>query len=449
MSVIRPIPQSPQERALSISIRELLFGGARGGGKTDAGIMRCLRNVDNKRFRGLVIRRNYADLCDWIDRANQVFAAVGAKKAEGDFKFPSGAIIRTGHLKDADAYTKYQGHEYQLILIEELTQIPSEEHYQRLISSCRSSVDSLKPQIFCTCNPGGVGHGWVKRRFVTPAAPGTAFIADGDYRIFIPAKLSDNPFLLKDKSYKRTLEALPEHIRRAWLDGDWDALEGQYFDDFRESQHVIKPIEIQEHWHKFISIDWGYFPDPFVVLFFAVDEFGTVYLYREWEGHRTIPADVAAQAYKISPEYRYAVGDPSMWAHKDSLESTAQKMQENGLSRLEPADNSRINGWMRVHEYLKINPKTGKPYLQIFSTCRRVIETFPQLIHDDRNPEDAAGGDDHHLDALRYFLMSRPSVSSVPIVEPKFESMADEQAWRERQKMKKTVRFDALDLFGD
>lgn len=437
--IIRPFPKSPQERALSISIHELLFGGARGGGKTDAGIMRCLRHRLIPRFRGLVIRRNYSDLCDWIDRANQIFSIVGAKKSGGDFVFPSGATIRTGHLKDADAYTKYQGHEYQLMVIEELTQIPKEEYYQKLISSCRSTIPEVKPEIFCTCNPGGVGHSWVKKRFVSPSTPGVAFLADGNYRIFIPAKLSDNPVLMQDRSYVLTLKSLPEHTRRAWLDGDWNALEGQYFDDFREVTHVIKPIELKPHWHRFMGIDWGYFPDPYVVLFFAIDEFGTVYLYREMAGNKEIPADVAMAAYKFCPEYRYATGDPSMWAHKDSLDSTAQKMQSNGLDRLEQADNDRINGWTRIHEYLRKNPKTGKPYLQVFSTCRKVIETFPNLIHDERNPEDAIGMDDHWMDALRYFLMSRPSTGKTPEVKPVFASMAEECRYNEKKKMKKTV----------
>src|SRR3990172_453739 len=152
-------PEPKQIIALQSECFETLFGGSRGGGKTDCGMVWMLYAIEHPLFRGLVIRKNETDLRDWIDRATRMYSGVGGKVTgrPAVIDFPSGARIYTGHLKDDQAYTKYQGHEYQRILLEELNHIPTEDSYLRLISSCRSTID-LKPMIFATTNPGGVGH---------------------------------------------------------------------------------------------------------------------------------------------------------------------------------------------------------------------------------------------------------------------------------------------------
>lgn len=234
--------QGQQTEALSRQEFEILYGGARGGGKTDAGIVWIAEPYENPQYRGLVIRRNAIDLGDWIDRAEAMFRKIGGRKVSTrfgvEFHFESGAKIRTGHLKDDGAYTKYQGHEYQRVLIEELTHIPSEELYLKLISSCRSTVPGLKPQIFCTTNPGEVGHIWVKERFVDigPSNKPVAFKDEQTgvtkWRIFIPARIEDNPKLLDaDPGYLAFLNQLPEDLRRAWREGDWTVydVKGAYY----------------------------------------------------------------------------------------------------------------------------------------------------------------------------------------------------------------------------
>ena len=158
MNVLWKPHKGPQTYALSIKdCYECLYGGARGGGKTDAGIVWMLKETANSLFRGLVIRRTADDQSDWLDRASRIYTNAKFVGKPTKIEFPSGAIIRTGHLRDDQAYTKYQGHEYQRMLIEELTQIPDEESYLKLLSSCRSTID-IKPQVFCTANPGGKGH---------------------------------------------------------------------------------------------------------------------------------------------------------------------------------------------------------------------------------------------------------------------------------------------------
>lgn len=229
-------PTTKQAEALRQTDFEILYGGARGGGKTDAGQAWMLYDISHPRLRGLVIRKNASDLNDWVSRAKIMYAPTKAVFAMNEIRFPSGAVLVTGHLKDENAYEKYQGHEYQRMLIEELTQIPTEERYLKLISSCRSTIPALKPQVFCTTNPGGPGHKWVKQRFKldgdTRINIRTTDEITGRTRIFVPAKVDDNPYLMKnDPDYVRFLDGLPDGLREAWRHGSWQEVEikGAYY----------------------------------------------------------------------------------------------------------------------------------------------------------------------------------------------------------------------------
>src|SRR3990167_2214441 len=229
-------PYPKQEEALKRAEYEILYGGARGGGKTDTGLVWLIGESfePNKplllhpRYRALVIRKNAEDLSDWIDRAYRFFSGFGVDIAykPAVLRFPSGAVIRCGHLKDDQSYTKYMGQEFPRILVEELTQIPFEKRYLQLIASCRSTIPEIPPQIFATTNPGGLGHGWVKRRFVDPAPAGIRFVDKniGRSRIFIPATVDDNPTLVKsDPKYISMLEGLKEtdvDLWKAWRLGE-------------------------------------------------------------------------------------------------------------------------------------------------------------------------------------------------------------------------------------
>ena len=228
-------PTPVQMIALSSTADEILFGGSRGGGKTDTALHWLLYDVENPAYRGLVIRRNATDLADFIDRARTTYNPLGATVAgnPATIKFPSGAIIYTGHLATPDAYTKYQGWEIHRLLMEEVTHIPSEKLYEKLLGSVRSTVDNLKCQVFLTTNPGGAGHEWVKERFSIGTKPSRIkFSVDGRTFIYINATIRDNPhLLLKDPSYLKYLESLPDNLKEQWLNGSWADMDidGAYY----------------------------------------------------------------------------------------------------------------------------------------------------------------------------------------------------------------------------
>jgi len=257
-------PQSKQVLALERPEFEILYGGARGGGKTDAGMAWMCFSYDENgtpvymhpKYRGLVIRQQSKDLTDWVERAKWMYRATGAEFTGNpvQIKFPSGAIIRTGHLNDTDAYQQYQGHEYQRELIEELTQIPSEVSYAKLLSSCRSTIPELKPQFFGTTNPGDVGHDWVKKRWRIPdfvTEPVIITPTEFGDRVFVHATVYDNEVLnTTDPNYRKQLEAIPdENLKRAWLLGEWGnpIIPGSVYKDELDKAEKNGQIGIYRH----------------------------------------------------------------------------------------------------------------------------------------------------------------------------------------------------------
>lgn len=239
MNQWKPHP-GKQTQVLTITPRqafEILYGGARGGGKTDAGMGWLLYDHEHPKYRALVIRRNADDLRDWIDRARSFYAGIAEVVGNPpEVRFFKGGIIRTGHLADSKAYTKYQGHEYHRMLIEELTHIPTLELYKKLMASCRSTIPELRPQVMANCNPDGPGFEWVRKRWGLHGIPkDMVWSVDPDTGlplVFVPARLQDNPTLMvNDPNYVKMLNGLPDGLREAWRDGSWDdpIIKGAYY----------------------------------------------------------------------------------------------------------------------------------------------------------------------------------------------------------------------------
>lgn len=415
----------PQTKALQSNSFETLYGGARGGGKTDAGLVWMLKCITNPAFRGLVIRKNADDLSDWVDRAATMYKAYGAQIAyrPAIIRFPSGAIIRTGHLKDDQAYTKYQGHEYHRMLIEELTQIPDEKRYLQLVASCRSTVSGLDARIFATTNPGGVGHGWVKRRFVDPAAPGEKFrdSSTGRTRVFIPAKVEDTPQLVKnDPGYIQFLEGLKDsdvELWKAWRLGDWDTFAGQFFKEFRRDLHVIHPFIPSKQNIIIGGMDWGR-TAPFAFVLAEVQvvnmegtKFNRARTFLEVYGTDKTPRDWATIIKERIKDFNVKLdditwiqGDPAMFKDADDGSIGIADLFKNDGIRLVSADNDRVGGWTVMHNWLSIAPD-GLPYWQITSNCVNLVRTLPELVHDETKVEDVdTESEDHAPDAHRYLF---------------------------------------------
>jgi hypothetical protein len=418
----------PQTKALQSRAFETLYGGARGGGKTDAGLVWMLKEIKNPNFRGLVIRRNADDLSDWVDRATKLYTGYGADFAykPAVIKFPSGAIIRSGHLKDEQAYTKYQGHEYQRMLIEELTQIPDEKRYLQLVASCRSTVPNLDARVFATTNPGGLGHQWVRGRFIDPSPPGIKFLdpVTGRSRIFIPAKVEDTPQLVKnDPGYINFLEGLKStdvELWKAWRLGDWDTFAGQFFKEFKRDLHVCKPFIPSKQNVLVGGLDWGY-NAPFC---FSVSEVSRIVLtngmkfYRvktflECYGTGKIPkewVDIIKERLKFFnltlENIAWIQADPAIF-NKGTDGSVSIRDQfikaDDRFYNIKQGSNDRIAGWAQMHNWLSIAPD-GLPYWQISENCINGIKEIGSAVYDENKTEDLEAEFDHFLDQERYKL---------------------------------------------
>ncbi len=463
--------EGPQTLALSIEVYEMLYGGARGGGKTEAGIMWLISDdyYKNGLFRGLVIRKNFTDLSDWVDRAERIYVPLGARRVGDNFHFPSGAKILTGHLKDKSAYEKYQGHEYQRMLIEELTHIPREEDYLKLIASCRSTVPGLVAAIFASANPTGRGHTWVKKRFVkgpgVPKYPTTIFKdpESGRTRIFIPADIEDNPTLIKnDPGYVNFLNSLPAKLRKAWRQGNWDITDGQFFEEWRQDVHVCVPFDIPKEWKRFICMDYG-FAKPSAVYWCAVDpKTGRVYTYRELYVTQHTYEMLAEAICRLTPAEERDLID---WMVADSsIKDSGQETGRTGLDIMETTfieknwmlsirmatkgPGSRKNGWNLVRSYQRVQySEEGLPITrwQVFDTCVKLIEVWPQQMYDDLDPEDLdTDGEDHAPDAIRYGLraLNEPwdQKPKEPPPPPSNPVLTDDELYYRIEKQKKYRR---------
>ena len=422
--MLEGFPSERQREFFLSRARHTAYGGARGGGKSWA--MRRKFILLALRYHGLnllLLRRTLPELREnhLIPMQRELYGFAVYNSAERVFRFPNGSRIKLGYCDTMQDVYQYQGQEYAVIGLEEATHFTEEQ--MRFLTTCnRTTRKDFSPRMYYTCNPGNVGHAWVKRLFIDRLY---AENENPDDYLFIPARIYDNKVLLEaDPNYIRQLEALPEELRRAHLDGDWDVHAGQYFREFSRDRHVIEPFEIPSWWRRFRSMDWGY-NDPCCVLWHAVDGENRVYTYRELYVRETRAGEVASMVLELSrgESISYTVASPDMWQKRGAVlsgaggfegETLAELFTTSGLS-LTPADNSRVPGWNRVRDFLAVAPD-GRPNWLCFSDCRNLIRQLPALQFDQHNREDAADGDDHAPEALRYALMSRPRAGRQPII---------------------------------
>ena len=400
-------PSEKQKEFLLSKAKYTAYGGARGGGKSWALryklLLLCLRYAG---IRTVIIRRTFPEL-----RENHVGAlyelAVKTGLAEYSethkvFRFINGSQIKLGYLDSETDLWQYQGQEFDVIAIDEATQL-YERAFVVLAASLRGA-NNFPKRMYLTCNPGGVGHGWVKRLFIDKNYREGE--SPEDYR-FIPALVYDNaPLLESNPDYVKQLEMLPEELRRAWLFGEWDVFAGQFFTEFDERIHSAS-LTLPKNAERYCALDYGL--DMLAALFIAVDEKGRAYVYDEIYESGLIVSEAAEKIRRKSEGEMIYIAPSDLWSRqKDSGKSIAELFAEGGvyLTRLCP---ERISGWLALKEWLKTD-ENGRAMMQIDVKCKNLLRTLPLLMHDARRQGDAATEPHeitHAPDALRYFASFR------------------------------------------
>ena len=409
----------PQTEFLAAAEKDVLYGGAAGGGKSYAMLVDPLRFCHRSAHRGLILRRTMPELRELIDKSRELypraFPGTRFREVEKVWNFPSGAKIEFGFLeRDADVY-RYQGQSYSWIGFDEITHLPTEFGWNYLSSRLRTTDSEITPYLRCTANPGGVGAHWVKKRYVDPNEPNNSFRgADGLTRKFIPARLDDNPYLAKDGRYEEMLKALPPVQRRQLLEGNWDITEGAAFTEFDTDAHIIPPFQIPIHWERVKGIDYGYASES-ACIWSAVDSSdGTLIIYRELYRKNLTGVDLGEMITQMELEDPFSVQgvlDTSAWAKTGTTGPTVGEALQLAGHKLRRADKNRIQGKIQIHEYLKLK-QSGRPQIQIFNTCPNLIRELQSIPLDKNNPEDVdTHAPDHAYDALRYLIMSRPKIN--------------------------------------
>ncbi len=412
--------EGPQTDFLAAGEKDVLYGGAAGGGKSFAMIIDPLRYCHKKAHRALILRRSMPELREMIDKSRelypQAFPGARFREVEKLWNFPSGAKIEFGFLeRDADVY-RYQGQAYSWIGFDEITHLPTEFSWNYLASRLRTTDPKIQTYLRCTANPGGVGSHWVKKRYIEPAEHNTSFLGhDGLSRKFIPAKLADNPYLAKDGMYEQMLMSLPPIQRRQLLEGNWDVAEGAAFVEFDPDVHVITPFELPIAWERLKGIDYGYASESCCLWGIMDINDGTLIIYRELYRKGLTGEELAiiiSDMELVDPFSVSGVLDTSAWAKTGVAGPTVGESLIRAGHKLRRSDKNRIQGKIQVHEFLKVR-ENGRPKLQIFNTCPNLIRELQSIPLSKTNPEDVdTHASDHAYDALRYMIMSRPRMES-------------------------------------
>ena len=441
-------PQKKQAIFMSRPEDEALYGGAAGGGKSDALVIEALRQVHIPHYKAIILRKTYPQLTELIEKSLGYYKAVFPKAKYNDSKhvwtFPSGAKIYFGSMQHTKDKHNYQGKAYDFVAFDELTHFTFEE-YNYLFSRNRPNGPGTRCYIRATANPGGVGHSWVKQRFITAAeAMSTIWeehsvnMPDGSVkkfrksRIFVPSSVFDNKKLIEnDPGYLGRLAELPKAERDALLYGDWNSFSGQVFAEWvnddkhyddRKNTHVISPFRVPSEWKIYRGFDWGY-SKPFSVGWYAVDYNKRIYRIRELygctetpdEGVKWEPALVARRIREIEEQDDnlkgktiHGIADPAIFSDDRGRDTSIAAVMERSGVFFDKGNHERLAGKMQMHNRLRFDDD-GYPMFYVFSTCKHFIRTVPSLVYSETDVEDVdTKGEDHIYDECRYVLMEYP-----------------------------------------
>lgn len=412
-------PKQKEAAEVSKRIKYLLYGGAAGGGKSYwlrwMGLKLLMYYYGKYNLKGVrvglfcedypALRERHLskipyEFPDWLGTLNRSEHEFRLKEQYG------GGVLAFRNLDDP---SKYLSSEFAAELVDELTKNKRETFDFLALRLRWPGIPDTK--FLAATNPGEIGHGWVKKLWINRDFSGEEY--DPDDFDFVQSFYSDNSYI--DKSYEKQLNSLPEQLRRAYKEGDWDIFAGQYFTEFRRDIHTCEPFEIPKEWPRFICGDYGY-TNPSAVYWIAYDKTYDRYIvYRELYVTEKTHKDIGVMIREKNPldgDYRAhdLIFDPAIWAKKDSPRSGAEEIYDviKPDIRLHKGDNSRVIGWNRIHEVLKTFEVDGKKmsHCLIFNTCSNLIRTLPELVHDENNVEDVdSDGEDHGPDGLRYGLL--------------------------------------------
>jgi phage terminase large subunit-like protein len=417
---------------------DVLFGGAAGGGKTKSLVADDLR--DAIRYPGIRIgafRRTYGELKESLLAELAAFGFAGALGArwngtEYELRFPNGSLIMYRYAESVADATRRQGGQYQKLTFDERN-LTSPDVIRFLESRLRSGRKDLPViGVRSGTNPGGVGHGASRDKYIDPTEYGKKVVTDVRGRTvrFISSKLADNPHV--NSEYAMDLMGLPTEMRAAFLDGNWDAFAGAMFKELSRERHVLDPIELPHSWRRYNGVDWG-FTKPWAVLWAAVDEDGRVWIYREIYECRVGEADQAQRilAAEGDEQIRARFADDAMWATRGDAKPIAEVYADNGvnLTKAGKGAGSRVQGWQRWRSYLAEGPACAHhralgwetcPKVHLFSTCPDTYKELRDLPHAvTGDPEDAdTRAPDHAADAGRYLLMNLDGAQNSDLYPP-------------------------------
>ena len=459
MTTIRISPPNEKQKLFLKARKKYIgFGGARGGGKSWGVQTKAkLLALHYPGIRILIVRRTYPELIN--NHIRQLRAdLLGIAKYNDQqkiFTFPNGSTIQFAYCAKDQDLDRLQGTQFDIIFLDEATQLS--EYQIKSISACLRGVNYFPKRIYFTMNPGGQGHQYIKRIFIDKQYRNGE--EPEDYE-FIQSLVTDNKALMKmNPDYKKQLEALPPKLRKAWLEGDWNIFEGQYFEDFRAEPdlqmaaehgeedpdpeelkkqrrwtHVISPFKPKQHWPIYRSHDWGS-RRPFSMGYYTIDDDGVMYRIAEFygvqhSGGEAIPNEglkwpdnkvyAKIQQYEMEHPYLagreiYGVADPAIWDADGGI-SHAEVAGKYGLY-FQKGDNKRVPGWMQCHYRLMFD-ENGHPMFYCFDTCREFIRTIPTLQYDAHEDEDLdSDGEDHIADEWRYMCQARPITPMLPEME--------------------------------
>lgn len=416
--VIKPTERQREFLRASNLYRFLLYGGAAGGGKSYIlrwSLVWWLVKWASKGLRNVRVGlfcEDYPALEDrHLSKVREEFPEwLGTyRETTHDYRLANNLGAGVISFRNLDKPEKYKSSEFAIIAVDELTH-NSLETFNALRFRLRwSGID--RTLFMGASNPGGTGHAWVKGLWVDRNFPLEMDFMRPEF-CYIPAKVSDNPHA--SEQYAKDLASLPEQQRKAYLDGSWDIFAGQVFTEFDRTKHVVEPFDIPETWTRYRCLDWG-FTRPFAWYWYAIDQDGTPWVYREYYGcvegqpntGLQLPASVVARNGKAmeAPGEHVVQGyaDPAIWSNAGHTGPTIAEEFANEGVEWTKGDNDRMAGKMRIHEHL------GDNRLKVFSTCRHLIRTLPALVYSETKVEDVdTDGEDHAYDSLRYGLMGRP-----------------------------------------